>query len=396
MNVLIVSHKPPFPPNDGGCLAIYNLALGLNKKNVNVDVFSIETHKHKFNVENRDKIPFNIEAHFVDTKLKATKAISALLKNESYNISRFYDKTFEKKLIQKISDNAYDIIQLETLFVTPYISAIKRHSTAKIIYRSHNVEYKIWEHLATGEKRTLKKSYLKKLATQLKKYEYSTLNRYDGAVFITNEDKDYYNKGGCKRPHLTIPFSVDESLYKPSLNKLNSISYLGSMDWLPNTQGVDWFINNVWKSIEATSAIQFHLAGKNMPNKYYKFDSKQFKTIGEVNNAIAFINAHNIMIVPLFSGSGMRVKIIEAMALGKIVIGTSLAFEGIENVRHNENVLIANDAIEFSEAITTTITDKNLVNKLSKNARLLIEEKYSIDANTDKLIAFYKNLMNES
>ena len=189
MKVLIIAHKPPYPPKDGGCLAIYNVALGLFQSNIDVEVFCVETDKHPFKLEDAKNIPFKISSGYVDTRLKPIAALKSLIKDKSYNISRFYCKIFERKLVKKLQSKNYDIVQLETLFVTPYIQTIKNNSNSKIVYRSHNVEYKIWKHLAQGEKKLIKKSYLNKLTKQLKSYEYSTLNKYDGAAFITEIDR---------------------------------------------------------------------------------------------------------------------------------------------------------------------------------------------------------------
>lgn len=394
MKVLIVSHKPPYPTNDGGSLAIYNLTLGLKQAKIDVELLCIETEKHPFLSDYKTEIPFNIESCYLDTKIKPVNAINALLKNESYNITRFYNEDFRKKLITKLNGKKYDIIQLESLFVTPYIDTLRNNSKAKIVYRSHNVEYKIWEHLALGEKKFLKKSYLKKLSKQLKEYEYSILNKYNGAVFITDNDSKYYENVGSKKPHITIPFSLNTNKYKPHLSNNKSICYLGSMDWLPNVEGIDWFINNVWHAIKTSSNIDFYLAGKSMPPKYFKNNSPQFHVIGEVHDAIEFISHHNIMIVPLFSGSGMRVKIVEAMALGKVVIGTPLAFQGIKGIENGKNAIIANHDTEFHDQIIEVSNNTELMQYISKNARALIEEKYSIKSNTEKLINFYNSLFN--
>lgn len=392
MRVLIISHKPPYPPHDGGCLAIFNLSLGLWQSGINVEIFTIETQKHPFDKNLSSKIPFPINAQFIDTSIKPIKAFNSLIKNESYNISRFYNKNFEHELIIKLKKEKFDIIQLESLFVTPYINAIRKNTKAKIVYRSHNVEYKIWEHLANGEKQLLKRSYLKTLSKQLKEYEYSTLNKYDAAVFITEKDKKYYTKIGCKKPHITIPFSVDMNQYDPSHTNTHSICYLGSMDWLPNIEGVDWFIKKVWPQLKNNN-MQFFLAGKRMPDNFKKLNDDNLKVVGAVDNAISFINEHPVMIVPLFSGSGMRVKIVEAMALGKIVIGTKLAFEGIEGVIDNENVLIAESASTFAEKITMIFNDTSLMKTIGENARKLIDHNYSITSNSKKLIDFYKNIV---
>jgi len=397
MKILQLCHKPPQPAIDGGCIAINNITKGFLENNTAVKVLTISTVKHPFVKEEIEKdffIKTQIESAFVDTELNIVDAFSNLVTSDSYNISRFFSPDFDILLQKTLEANHYDVIHLESLFMTPYLGTIKRYSKAKIVLRSHNLEYMIWERLASSTTNKAKKVYLKILANQLKKYETTIINQVDGIASITDEDGQKYRTLGCQKPIVTIPFGVylsDFNRIEPSQSQVD-LFHIGSMDWKPNLEGIAWFSESVWPKIQAAfPKLKFHLAGRNMPDWLINSNTKNIVNHGEVKVANDFINNHGIMIVPLLSAGGMRIKIIEGMALGKVVISTAIGAEGI-SFKHRENILIANNAMEFVSELTWLLSDKNRIIKIADNARVLVEEKYSNNLINSRLVSFYKSL----
>ena len=162
---------------------------------------------------------------------------------------------------------------------------------------------------------------------------------------------------------------------------------------MPNQEGLRWFINEVWEQILIQyPLLEFHIAGRNAPDNLIKlFNKKNITFFGEVDNSIDFINNRSVMIVPLFSGSGMRVKIVEGMALEKTIITTSIGTEGIET-KNGENILIADTVEDFINAISITIENKDTCSTIGKNARAFIHQYYDNRKIAEDLIMFYKNL----
>lgn len=398
MKVLQLCNKPPQPIIDGGCIAINNIATGLLSKDVELKLLTIATQKHPFELEKFSPSfveKTKIEAVFVDTRINVIDAFSALVTADSYNISRFFSPDFNKRLIQLLEENKFDIIHLESLFLTPYIETIRKYSNAKIILRSHNLEHLIWERLASSTGNTAKKIYLKHLAAKLKKYEYKTLNEVDGIAAISFEDTSRYKQLKCKVPLLTIPFGINLEKYpfkEMDTNKKPTLFHIGSMDWEPNKEAISWLLDEIWPMILNTE-VELHLSGRKMPG--YILDQSNDKLIvhGEVDNAIAFMDSYDILIAPLLSGSGMRVKIIEAMGMGKAVVTTKVGAEGI-NYTHNENIIIAETAEEIAKALILLINNPLEVKRVGKNARTLIESEYDNNIIIDNLIQFYQKIIN--
>jgi|ERR1019366_8549439 glycosyltransferase involved in cell wall biosynthesis len=401
MKILQLCHKVPYPPKDGGCIAINNLTQGLINQGCEVKVLALNTKKHFIDI---DKLPIeyrsktNIEAVFIDTEIKITSAIANLFSNKSYNIERFYSKVFADKLIEVLKSEIFDIVQLESLYVSMYVDIIRKYSKAKIIFRAHNIEHKIWEDNAQLAANPIKKAYINLLAKRLKKYELNCLNTFDSIITITKEDEMFFKNIGFPKTILTIPFGIDLKNNRENnllATDFYSVFHIGAMDWQPNIDGINWFLNAVWKMVLVKhSQLKLYLAGRNMSNELKQRKISNVIVVGEVESATEFIQSKGLMIVPLLSGGGMRVKIIEGMALGKTIISTKIGAEGID-YENNKNILIADTADEFVEAISKCLNDKSFAESIGNDARLLVETKYDNQNICKKLFDFYQTIIKE-
>jgi glycosyltransferase involved in cell wall biosynthesis len=279
--------------------------------------------------------------------------------------------------------------------MTPYIETIRKYSKAKIILRAHNVEHKIWERMTVACKNPIKKAYLNLLTKRLKKYELETINDYDGIAAITSIDADYFGKSGCKIPIINLPVGINLDKIPIIENKLDNefnLFHLGTMNWMPNIEGIQWFLEDSWMKIHSKFPnLKLYLAGRFMPEWLLNSKYPNVNVQGEIFNATDFMLSKSVMIVPLISGSGIRVKIIEGMSLGKVVIATSIGAEGIDYT-NKENILIANTVEEFIEAIEI-LSDKEVLIEIGKNAKNLIESKYDNKNLAKKLIEFYESMV---
>jgi polysaccharide biosynthesis protein PslH len=286
---------------------------------------------------------------------------------------------------------------LETLYISPYIEAIRKYSDAKIVLRSHNIEYLIWERLATSTNSFFRKAYLKHLANTLKKYEIKAINKYDGIAAITSKDAEHLKLLGCKKPICDIPLGIDlnnYSIIQPQM-EVPSLFHIGSMNWMPNEEAVKWFLSQIWDEIHMVfPKLKLYLAGRNMPDWLLEMKMPNVEIVGEVEDALTFIGSKQIMVVPLLSGSGMRVKIMEGMALGKIIISTTIGAEGID-YENGKNIILADSPAEFNKMIKYCLNDQNAAEQIGIHAKKLIEEKYDNKVITEKLISFYHQILNK-
>jgi glycosyltransferase involved in cell wall biosynthesis len=201
---------------------------------------------------------------------------------------------------------------------------------------------------------------------------------------------------GTETPVDVLPVGLNLEQYKPDYTKTEvpSLFFLGSLDWLPNREGIEWFLENFHKELtNGDLPVKFYVAGNDIPERFddYEVMGKIFIP-GEVDDALEFVNSKSIMIVPLLSSGGVRVKIVEGMAMEKCIISTSLGAEGI-NFTDGKNILIANNADEFYDAIKRCITDEEFCRSVGLNARELIEHQHDINVVTSKLFNIYERLL---
>lgn len=398
MRVLLLSNRVPFPPHGGYAIVVYNTIKELLRLGCEVSLFSLNTPDYYvFTSTLEDELLKKIKfyKYSVNTNIKVKDAFFNLFTNKAYNISRYYSEACANMLAKILRANDFDIVQFEGLQVTPYLETVRNNSAAKVVYRSHNIEFKIWKRLAAKEGMVFRKLYLNLLSKRLMDYEVNVVNNFDALCAISHIDEHFFSSIGCKASLFSFPVALNLSEYlntKIKLTPHKSIGYIGSMDWRPNVEGLTWFLEQVWPQIQKLpSGIKFHLAGKNMPARFINQNFENYVQEGEVESALEFISKQHVFVVPLFSGSGMRVKIIEAMALGKCVIATSIAAEGIK-YQHDKNILIADRADDFYRQILRCFTDKTLIPRIGRQARLLVEQYHDIEKESKKMLQMYQKL----
>ena len=398
LKVLQLCNKAPFPANDGSSIAIYNMAQGLIENGVDLHLLTINTKKN-FKPDNQVPEEFQKRSHyksvFRNTNTGVIGALSNLFSSDSYFVSRFYFKEFENTLTQLLKNNHFDIIQLEGLFMGVYLKAIKAHSTAKVVLRAHNIEHVIWERHIVNEKAGVRKMYLALQNKRLKNFEMSVLQVVDAVVPITRVDESAFRSFGFKKRLFTCITGVDVNFYQQKQNvpvKANTIFYFGSMDWLPNREAVQWFLDNCWPQVhKAMPEAKFIIAGRGMPQELKHLSNPNVLVIENVNDGKTFFHQHQIMIVPLLSGSGLRIKIIEGMAYGKAIVSTSVGAEGIAYT-DQKDILIANTPSEFTNCVIRLMKEGPKRAELEKNASELAHREFDNLGVIAKLVAFYKEL----
>lgn len=400
MNILLLAKKNPYPPNDGEAIAIRQMAKGLSDQNNKVTILYMNTPKHHFDAESiPDKEKLNIKYYCVEVnpKVNITGAVANLFSPLPYHVVRFNSRDFLNKIIILLNEEKYDIIQAEGLFLVQYFKAIRKYSTAKLIYRSHNVEGEIWKNIGDNVLSPLKKIYLKIQSKKLINYEKKIIKTADAILPISVTDALYYSSVFDEKKIKYLPSGIDTNtvdLTNKQLAEVNDIYFLGGLDWLPNIEGLNWFINEIFPKVrKLVPNIKFHIAGRNAPKWLSELNEPGIQFHGEVANAADFIREKFICVVPLLSGSGMKIKIIEAIAAGKYVITTSKAAEGMPGGTEGL-IVIADTPQHFAECIGIAIYRKqNKFVNVDAGKQFIISEldNHKLSAS---LVEFYKFLLN--
>lgn len=391
MKILFITNLLPYPTDNGGKIKTYNTLKILSKKN-DIDLMcfyekesDLEGKHHLYDLCNNIdciKKPITTSTN-INYMMKL--AIKNLLSSMPLVVYKYMDKQFKDIMESRLDDNDYDVIYVDHLQLAGYLKYINKNKKIYIL-DEHNAESTIMYRQVSQSKNFIKKLYFYYEYKRLRRFESKVLRSVDKTIVLSQEDKntlkEISNIDNSKFIQIPIPIEINY-IKNNGLNDKNhyNILFLGTLSWFPNSQGIDWFIDKVVPLMEKEDFnYTLYVVGKD-PSESLILKSKNNSNIivtGFVDDVNEYIEKCDFMVVPLFVGSGMRVKILEAMGKNIPVISTTIGCEGIE-VKENENILIANDEEQFIDSIKN-ITNNDIYKKLRVNARQLFKEKYSVEA----------------
>lgn len=379
--ILIVTNRTPYPFNDGGNMAMRAMIEGYYEAGWEVYLLAMNTKRHPV----PDDVLKKAYAHIqhvssvpVDNEIRLLPTLSNYFFSSKPNhAARFYHSEFADRLTDVLKTFKPEVVQLESLYLATYLPQIKRYSNAKTILRSHNVEHEVWDRLAKETKNPLKKIYLNNLAKRIRNFEHEVWGKFDLLLPITEEDAKAIQEEHVDVQMIVVPFAVDDTTTAIDTTAKWNLYHIGAMDWLPNAEAIKWFLEDVWPYVHETHKdCKFYFAGRNMPTSFKQSSIDGTICEGEVEDAATFIADKKILVVPLRSGGGIRVKILEAMAAGKIVISTHIGMQGIPAIP-GKHFLQADTAAAFIEQINWCLNNKAQAENLGIQASAFVTEHYS-------------------
>lgn len=395
MRILVVCNKSPFPTVDGGTLAMAAILETLHRLSYDVVTVVYDTPKHPFS---KEAIPAHLQSAIdwhpvpVNNKIYPTAAAWHIIKGDSYILDRFHTSGIEQYLENLLHDHVFDLVHLDSLFTLGYADLIRSHTKAPIVYRAHNIEYRIWEMMQSATNQPLKRKYLQVETKKLKAAEAQLIEQVDGILAISPQDLQWFQEHYSEIPMADLPFAMD----LPSPEKITppnaQVFHLGAMDWLPNQEAIRWLLKEVWPLVvEQEAGAQLHLAGRHMPKDMLACTQSTVTVSGAIPDAQSYMLSHGIMVVPLLAGSGLRIKIIEGMALGRAVVTTTQGLQGIP-ASPGKEVWVADSAEDMATALVSLIRDEALRQAIGQTARQFIAERYTLEHVGKQLAAFYHQM----
>jgi glycosyltransferase involved in cell wall biosynthesis len=396
--ILIVCNRVPYPLKDGGALAMYAMIKGWHQQGKKVYLLAMNTSRHRIGEEEIpslfreiagfEMVDINTDIHFMPV------LGNLVFSTKPQHADRFYSTRFSNRLVAAIKKIKPDIIQLESIYLHEYAPVIREHSRALLVQRLHNVEEEVWKRLAAETTSTVKKLYLQNLAKRIARYERTVWAESDALLAISNTDANYILRSGCATPVLSIPYGIDiasENLHTGSTQQWTAY-HIGAMDWRPNVEAMEWMQESIAPEIIRQSpGFTFHFAGRNMPEQFKACTGKEFFCAGEVDNAEDFIADKKILLVPVRSGSGIRVKTLEAMAAGKLVISTGVGIQGIDAL-DKIHFLKADTPQEFATALHWCTQHPEHAERIISNAFDLLQENHNQRKLMQRLAGFVEKL----
>lgn len=405
MKILFLTNLLPYPLDNGGKIKTYTTLDSLKKMGHQIDLVCF-TEQSKIDEKSQNNIlKLCCKVKQIQHKLTTAEnkkhmiflAAESLLSKYSFGVFKYLSNDMKKCLDEWCKETKYDCVYFDHLQMCVYEKQLKELiPNAKFVLDEHNCEAVIMARNARTTSNLAKKAFLNIEYSKLRRFESEMLKKSNANIVLSKEDYiELKQQCGEDFKHAIIPIGViDHGLKKERISdgKLN-ILFVGTLTWEPNNQGLVWFLSKVVPLLDKKQLeYRLYIVGKN-PSPEVKKMAEQYENIiitGYVNSVDEYYDNCDCMIVPLFIGSGQRVKLIEAFSKGMPAVSTSIGAEGL-NFLQNENILIANTEEAFVQELLR-MKDENLRRKISGKARETYENNYSLDSIEKKLMTAIKEL----
>ena len=320
--------------------------------------------------------------------------LATLLSPWSYERLAYHQGAMQVALDELVTRERFDVIQFEFAQMAGY-----RTSTARprpiLVLDEHNIEFDVVRRTADADVGALRRLYSAVNWRKLRREERTAWRRIDGCVLTSARDREVL---GADQPGVrscVVPNGVDVEEFVPDQSRApadDTILFFGAINYHPNTDGLLFFLREVWPILKATRpGVRFRVVGPNPPPSIARWPDPAVEVTGYVDDVRVAIGAASVVVVPLRIGGGTRLKVVEAMALGKALVSTTLGAEGID-VTHERDVLIADAPADFARQVLRVLEDRGLARRLGTEARQLAVQRYSWRAASERLLEFYREL----
>jgi glycosyltransferase involved in cell wall biosynthesis len=399
MKILSISPKVPIPANDGGKLSIFGVLKSLSTRGHKIDfVAYLKDTPYDYAISELAQYA-NPHVLDVQTENNYWKMFLNLFSNVPYNVSKYHRSELEIFVKDYLKVKKPDIIHVTNLHMGWIIDVIREVSDIPVVLRQENLEMTIMQRFSEKQANPFIKKYSYMQYKKFIKYEPALCEKFDQCIMITPKDAERLNELNPKVKTSVIPVGVEEKLL--NLNNPGkvpfSLAHIGHLDWYPNQDSLEWFLNDIFpRVLNKYPQTKLHVYGGGVPDNFIIPKEIRLNVIieGFVDDLWSELLSRSLAIVPLRIGSGLRVKILEMMAVGQNIISTSIGKEGI-NVTDENEILIADDAETFAEKIISYFDESYNSKEMIKNGRRLISERYTWKTVAEQFESVYQNLLDK-
>jgi polysaccharide biosynthesis protein PslH len=396
MNILVIDEEFPYPLNTGKRIRTFSLTKALSTRNrVSYLAYgSLDTEAAQF-LQNH-----GITCHAVrppDRRQSGPLFFARLLMNLwsplPYIVTSHYTARFERTLKDLVRQHAYDVIICEW---TPYAIFLKAAPETKSIIVAHNIESAIWRRYEENETNPARRVYIAIQRRKVERFERACFGWADGATAVSDIETGEIAAYGVDYPVQTVENGVDVDYFRPSDSPVDpdTLVFTGSMDWRPNQDAMDYFVKDVLPLARRYRPnLKLFIVGRKPPRHIEELGNVEGVTVtGTVDDVRPYIARATLYIVPLRIGGGSRLKILEAMAMRKPVLSTTVGAEGLR-VTDGEHIVIADEASDFAAGIARCLDDRELCSRIADRGRLLVEQEYRWDRLGEKLHRYLEQVV---
>ncbi|MDE0327183.1 MAG: glycosyltransferase family 4 protein [Candidatus Poribacteria bacterium] len=395
MKILFLSPTVPFPLTDGGRIRVFNLLKQIAQKS-EVTLLALET--QPADAEGVSQLQqLGIQVHLVSNaptlpRLSFGTLANAFFKRQPITVARYDLPAYRQQFKALIATDIFDLVHYEMFHTAQF----RTETDLPGVLSQQNVDSAIWRRLC-GE--TVNPFYKFAYWTQqlaFQRYERVLSPKFDAVTCTSDIDAAVFQQHCAEGVIEIIPNGVDVTHYQPdfSAEAPAHLIYIGSMDWYPNEDAVSFFADEVLPQIHAeVPEVKFSIVGGNPSAHVKKLAEKEGIVVtGRVPEIKPYFAETTVFVVPLRIGSGTRLKILEALAMGKAIVSTSVGAEGLD-LKDGEEIFIADEPKVFAEAVTRLLKDPSLRRRIGKNGRARVEQDYDWRSISEKLHQLYTRIL---
>jgi len=321
-----------------------------------------------------------------------------LLAPHAYSMQKYYRPELRRAVSQLFSRKSFDAIICD--FVYPAGVLDWEAKTPTILF-THNVEAEVWERQYQVSSNPLSKLAFWLEYKRLLRAERYYAQRSAHVLAVSESNREFFGRyvGGAEKVSL-IPTGVDTDYFHPAPEspEQRSLVFTGSMDWVPNHDAMEYFYRDIFPLIRREEPdVDMWMVGRNPPASLVRLveNDPKVHVTGRVEDVRPFMSRSSVFVLPMRTGSGTRLKVLEAMASGKAIVSTPIGAEGLP-VTDGENIILADSPREFAQSVVTLIRDSASRRRLEINARALSESGLSWRAAAVRLEAAVLATLSES
>jgi sugar transferase (PEP-CTERM/EpsH1 system associated) len=399
MNILFLSTRSPYPLISGHSLRTYHILKGA-AENHSVTLVTFVQLREELGHENLDHLrslckavyPFRIPVDISKARLGASLFLN-LFSHLPFVAKKYDAPTMRRKIRQIVETESIDLVHVDMLHLAVYIDEFR--DLPKVIV-NHNVEsVRLYRWFKT-EPNPFKKTYLGIQWLKLRSFERSVINKFNCSVVVSEIDKQLLRHMGVSTKLLVVPNGTDIDFFKPSSTKprKNSVLWIGHMDVHTNKDAVLYFCREIYPILRKKHPkVQMTFVGSAPPEEIVEAARKysQIRITGFVDDIRPYVHQAAVMVVPIRIGSGTRLKILDAMAMGKAIVSTSIGCEGLDVV-DGRDILIADEPKDFATKIVDLMNEDEVRTRIEISARK-VAERYDWEKIQENQEAVYKYAM---
>jgi len=390
MKVLYATLRPPYSIYKGDQLIAYNQIKKIGK-DIDLDLLTFinnkeEKQKLKNELGNHCNNIFTMELY----NNKLFNLLKTFGNKNPFQVNMFFENKVKSQIDNIINKTKPDLIHVQTIRIAEYF---KDHDSPKTIDMIDSISLNM-------KRRAKNEFFLKKPVFKIEsflcsEYEKEIYNKFDKLFLVSQKDKDYYDKNDKIVVNPNGTFITRDKLSDYSFNKeKHSLVFHGNMQYYPNIESVIYFANEIFPELkEKYDDIKFYIVGKDPVEKVKKLNEVSGVIVtGFVDDIIDVLTTKTIGVYFMKSGTGMQNKILEALACRLPSVANPLALQGINDIT-DSHIKIAENKEDFIDEIINLIENKTERDRISKNGHEFIMKNYSWEANTNKLMQIWKDVL---